>query len=183
MQQDDDAVGHGALLLRSGERISLRPIQPDDAPRLQALAPRLSDDTLHFRFFGSRRVLRPEEAARLATVDGRARAAIVAVRATDDGPTVIGVARYDGRDGATPPTAEFAIVVEDAYQRLGVGRALLSRLVALAQRSGFQRLDGDMLADNEPMRRFVHGAGFPVTFRSDGAETHFSWDISAHTLT
>jgi len=49
------------VTLGNGAPVRLRPIRPDDEPRLMALSDRLSPRTLYERFFSVRR-LRPEEA-------------------------------------------------------------------------------------------------------------------------
>jgi len=49
------------VTLGNGAPVRLRPIRPDDEPRLMALCDRLSPRTLYQRFFSVRR-LRPEEA-------------------------------------------------------------------------------------------------------------------------
>src|SRR3954449_11052192 len=108
--------------LRDGGTVHLRPIRPDDAPRLQAAFSRLSRDSIFFRFFSPLPVLTDERAAYFTTVDYDRRLAIVAVEraaagADGDGDgdgdeQIIGVIRYDrfGQDAA-----EFALIVEDRY--------------------------------------------------------------------
>jgi len=72
----------------------------------------------------------------------------------------VGVARYIANpDGES---AEFAIVVADVWQRRGVARALMARLVASATRRGFARLEGSVLRANARMLGFVAGLGFGV---------------------
>ena len=175
------AVDHAEFLLPDGGRVRLRPIRPDDAPRLQAMAPRLSAETIYSRFFSYRRELRAAEAAHLAQVDGRDRVAIVAERVTAQGPELIGVARYERTAATVPPTTDFAIVIEDQFQRTGVGRALLEQLVVAAQRNGITRLEGVVLAANQPMLDFVRSVGLPVTFDQQSTEVHFAWDIAPPT--
>src|SRR6267142_6285660 len=67
----------GVVALRNGASLRLRPIRPDDAPRLMALCHRLSPRTVYQRFFSPRR-LRPEEAYAFANVDYRERMVLVA---------------------------------------------------------------------------------------------------------
>ena len=72
------------LTLRDGAVVRLRPIRPDDAPRLQALHSRLSLDTAYQRFFAIVKRLPPDWARVLATVDYRRRLALVVEDAGDD---------------------------------------------------------------------------------------------------
>lgn len=178
MSTSDGASVVGEVALPHNERAVLRLIRPDDAQRLQELGARLSLETIRYRFFGLRRVLLPDEAAHLARVDYRDRAAVVAEHATLSGAEIIGVARYD-RLPTQPDRAEFAILVEDRFQHTGVGRALVEALAVIARRNGITRLVGDALAENEPMRHFIQNVGFPLTSERRGAEIHFSWDITA----
>lgn len=176
MNQPDATFASALLTLPNGDRATLRLIRPDDAPRLQDLARRLSSETVQRRFFGSRTVLYPEEAAHLATVDYHTRLAVIAERPNAYDSDVIGVARYDLRPD-DPRTAEFAILVEDTFQRGGVGRALLRALTEAARANGITRLVGEVLAENHPMLQFLRGAGFPVTLERYGSEVHFTWAI------
>jgi L-amino acid N-acyltransferase YncA len=61
---------------------------------------------------------------------------------------VVGVARYD-RSPADPATAEFAILVEDAWQGIGLGRQLLVELVDLAASRGVRTLTATVQRDND----------------------------------
>ncbi len=56
-------------------------------------------------------------------------------------------------------TAEFALVVSDAYQRQGLGRHLMQHLIDIAQH-GVQRLVGQVLAENTPMLHLMQSLGF-----------------------
>lgn len=128
------------------ERIVCRPIRPDDADRLRRLFGRLSPETVYRRFFSP--ISNPPEAAlrRLATVDHDDREALVAV--VDD--EIIAVARYD-RSAPGAPTAEVAIVVEDAWHGHHVATWLLDRLSRLAVRRGITTFTATALANNSPI--------------------------------
>ena len=64
-------------------------------------------------------------------------------------------------------SAEFAVVVADAWQRRGVARVLMRGLIVCAKRRGFERLAGTMLRANEPMLAFVRASAstLPTTPR------------------
>jgi GNAT superfamily N-acetyltransferase len=51
--------------------------------------------------------------------------------------------------------AEAALLVEDAWQRRGIGTGMLRRLIAMAQPSGVRAVVLHTHADNEPMLRTV----------------------------
>ena len=124
--------------------IATRPVQPDDDARFRRLWPRLSRDTVYRRFHAPVHRLPVETVRRLVRVDHDLREAVVGVV----GGEVIGVARYD-RSPDDPSTAELAIVVEDAWQGLGVGRQLLVELTRLAAERGVAVLTATVQPDNE----------------------------------
>jgi GNAT superfamily N-acetyltransferase len=136
--------------------VTTRPVRPDDAPLFCRLWDRLSPETVYRRFHAPLR-RPPAEAHRLVEVDHDLREALVAVI----GGEVVGVARYD-RSPADPGTADVAVVVEDAWQGVGVGRQLLGELTELAARRGVRSLTADVQADNDRMvgllRRLLPGA-------------------------
>ena len=135
--------------LRDGRRVRLRPIRPDDAPRLSTLYDRLSADTAYQRFFTVLRRLPPDWAQVFATVDYHDRLALVAERDAGGEPELVGVGRYEsGGPGDTP---EVAFVVQDAWQGQGLGRLLLQELLAAAAARGFRRFRAYVLADNARM--------------------------------
>ena len=63
----------------------------------------------------------------------------------------------DGRNGA-----EFALLVADAWQRRGIGRALLRRLVEVARRERMTRVYADILVANVGMQRLCDELGFTL---------------------
>ncbi|MFL6098135.1 MAG: GNAT family N-acetyltransferase [Blastococcus sp.] len=139
--------------------VATRPVQPDDAARFGRLWPRLSPDTVYRRFHSPLHDLPPETVRRLVTVDHDRREAVAAVV----GGEVVGVARYD-RSPGDPATAEFAILVEDAWQGMGLGRQLLLELVELAAVRGVRTLTATVQRDNDRVigliRRLLPGSTF-----------------------
>ena len=134
---------------RDGARVRLRPIRPEDAPRLQALHGRLSRESIYQRFFGATPRLPTPWARFLAEVDYRGRLALVLERGPDLDPELIGVGRYEPT--AEPDTAEVAFVIEDRWQGKGLGTVLFTALLAAARDRGIRHFRADVLADNRRM--------------------------------
>lgn len=131
-------------------RLPTRPVEPDDIPRFCSLWSRLSPDTVYRRFHSPVRTLPPALVHRLVEVDHDRREALVAVAGDD----VVGVARYD-RSPDDPTTAEFAVLVEDAWQGVGLGRQLLLEITELAGRRGVRTAAATVQADNDRMLHLV----------------------------
>ena len=138
-----------AVVLKDGATLFLRPIRPDDAPRLVTYYGELSAHTAYHRFFTVMRRLPPDWARLLASVDYRRRLALVAERPEREAPELIAVARYEPTDRAD--TAEVAFVVRDDWQGRGLGAILLDDLLRAAEARGVEHFRAWVLADNARM--------------------------------
>ena len=134
------------VVLRDGSRLTIRPIRPEDAPRLMAFHERLSRHTAYQRFFTLMKRLPPDWAHFLANVDYRRRLALVAEREPGE---LVAVARYEPTD--RNDTAEVAFVVQDDWQDRGLGTILLADLLEAAEARGICRFRAYVLADNARM--------------------------------
>lgn len=143
-----------AIVLRDGTHLRLRPIRPDDAPRLVEYYARLSAHTAYQRFFTVMKRLPPDWARFLANVDYRRRLALVAERGPREAPELVAVARYEPAE--REDTAEVAFVVQDGWQGKGLGTMLLRELLAAATARGIQRFRAWVLADNTRMLDLLH---------------------------
>jgi len=150
------------VTLRDGTAVTIRPIRPDDARRLQALFYRLSPESISLRFLGHPKELPDAQAEQLANVDYQKRMALVATREQDGEEHIIAVARYAADPAGQPDLAEAAIVVEDEYQKRGLGTLLLSRLVAYAQAHGIRAFMATVHQNNIQIMRFVRHSGLPA---------------------
>ena len=141
------------VVLRDGAYLRIRPIRPDDEPRLVDLYGRLSDYTAYQRFFTVMRRLPPTWYHFFANVDYRRRLALVAERDTATGSELVGVGRYEPSD--EEGTAEVALVVQDGWQGRGLGTLLLEDVLSAAQARGIGRFLAYVLADNIRMLRLL----------------------------
>lgn len=142
-----------AVVLKNGAHVRIRPIRPDDEPRLVELYGRLSRYTVYQRFFTVMRRLPPDWAHFFANVDYRRRLALVAERDTPTGVELVGVGRYE--PGEEPDAAEVAFVVEDGWQGLGLGAVLLTDVLRAGVARGIHRFRAFTLADNYRMLRLL----------------------------
>lgn len=148
------------VTLADGATITIRPIRPADAPIEQEFVRNLSGETRYFRFMDTLNELSPWMLQQLTDVDYDRHMALIAVTTDGADETEIAVARYViGQDGLG---CEFAIVVADAWQRRGVGAALLRALMDAARRRGLVRMHGEVLASNHGMLQFMRRCGFRI---------------------
>ena len=146
--------------LKGGRLVLVRPIHPQDETLVQSFVRGLSPRSRYFRFHNAIRELDPRMLHAATHVDYRRHLALIAEWFDGENEIEIGAARYfvrkDGR------TAEFAVAVADAWQRQGLARHLLERLMSIAQRRGLERFEGDVLEENQAMVGLVLDLGFEV---------------------
>jgi acetyltransferase len=143
------------------EAIVLRPIRPEDEPQHRAFIEHLQPEDLRLRFFSVRRELPRSELARLTQIDYAREMAFIAVRTQADGKAqTLGVVRSvvdpDNVD------AEFAILVRSDLKGRGLGHLLMGTLIDFVRQRGTQRLVGQVLRENLPMRNLALSWGFEL---------------------
>ena len=151
------------LILTDGTRLQLRPIRPEDADLERNFVASLSEQTRYFRFFYRLHQLTPAMLARFTQVDYDRELALLALApdpAAPTGETIVGISRYvANHDGES---AEFAVVVTDAWHGRGVGRMLMERIIICARKQGYKRLEGVVLRANQGMLKFSEQLGFEI---------------------
>ncbi|WP_343076871.1 GNAT family N-acetyltransferase [Amycolatopsis sp. La24] len=171
---EQNLAGPAVLDRPDGAAIVLRLGTPRDTDAIGAVHLRCSAKTLFNRYHtGLRtvprkwlhRLLMPPRGTSLLAVCGR---------------DVIGFGQLiSQRDG----TAEVSLLVEDAWQRQGIGTALLARLVALAGADGITELTAVRLSGNDAMARTAVRAGLRVeTSPDDGTVLRLVADRTPRTV-
>jgi acetyltransferase len=144
-----------------GRHATVRPVLPQDATLLRAFFGALSKEARYFRFMGALRELPEALAERFSCVDYSSHMALLAEHFTGDRGTIIGEARYVVDEG-DPDSCEFAIAVADDWQRLGLARTLLGRLISHATAAGICRMAADTMSANRAMIALAARIGFSV---------------------
>ncbi len=143
--------------------ITIRPIRPEDEPLVIEFHRHVSDYSVYLRYFHpikySARIAH-ERLARICFNDYDREIALVAEKQEPEA-TILGISRLSKKHGL-PEEAEFAMLVADPYQRQGIGTELLTRLIQVARCEGIRRLVGEVLSENEGMRRLCRRLGFQL---------------------
>jgi acetyltransferase len=156
------------IQLADGTSLTLRPIRPEDAQIEAEFVANLSEQSRYLRFLHHLAELTPSMLARFTQIDYDSEMALIALHETEGRAEIVGVARYVPNPDRG--SAEFAIVIADAWQGRGLGSILLSRLLEIAKRNGLKRIDGTVLAVNQWMLRLVERLGFVRDTESQGRE-------------
>jgi acetyltransferase len=147
-----------SIRLSDGATVRIRPIRPADREMEQAFVQGLSRESRYFRFLDTLSQLSPQMLQHFTDIDYDRHMAFIALSDDSGSEREIGVTRYIVTD--SNDICEFAIVVADAWQRRGLGRALMRCLLAVARSRGLKTMYGDVLASNQAMLRFMRGLGF-----------------------
>ena len=156
---------HEELRLRDGRELLIRPVRPDDAGPLREGFALLQPDEVRHRFLRQQAELTAQQADRLCRPDPRSEFALVAAEPLPPGEALVGAVARAARIADTKD-AEFSILVSHFIAGQGLGRHLMRRIVRWARGKKFERLRGDVLADNQPMLALADSLGFK---RTDGA--------------
>ncbi len=154
------------LVLRDGTTVHVRPVRPEDEPRVLAFLRSLSEESRVYRFFAALgEEALAEEARRMCDVDYEGRMALVATAGPEERVVAHGMYTLRG-----PGRAEVAVVVADAYQGKGLGTLLLGQLAEIAAVRGIEMFEAEVLPENHRMIRVLRDLGFPVEVRAGRGE-------------
>jgi len=153
----------GEIALRDGTRVAVRPMRPEDVALETRFFEGLSERSRFQRFMQYLPKLPPQMLARFTQLDYDRELALVALH----GGEFVAVGRY--APNADGETAEFALVVADAWQGKGLGRMLLQQLKDEARKAGYRALFGHIMEANHDMLDLARRLGFVEDSR-DGSE-------------
>jgi GNAT superfamily N-acetyltransferase len=142
--------------LRDGRQIEIRALRQADEEAMLAAIDRTGAQSLHRRFFVSKRQFSDREKAFFLNVDFVSHVALVAVAKEDGRNVIVGGGRYVV---VRPGTAELAFAVIDEYQGRGIGAALMRHLTLLARAGGIKELIAEVLPENIPMLKVFQKSG------------------------
>jgi RimJ/RimL family protein N-acetyltransferase len=161
------AMEQGAILVR---RAHFR-----DADALASFYAALSPESRAMRFMGATQGITADQALAFATAHVHGSDGFVALeRATG---TIVG---HICLAPLRPGVEEVGVAVADAFQRRGVGRALLRAAVGSARRRGMTTLEARMLPGNHAIHGLLQRSGIPWRRRpSDAGAEILSLDLAA----
>lgn len=152
----------GRIQTRDGQELAVRAIRPEDEPAWLAFLDRCSPESLRYRFRYLFKRATHEMAARFCFIDYDRETALVAEAELPGGRGIVGVGRLVVEPDRQ--SAEYAVLIEDAWQGRGLGGALLDRCLEIARSWGVRRVYGEAARDNTRMLALFKSRGF--TFSS-----------------
>lgn len=151
------AAAPSAVIANNGAGIVLRPGTPADGDAVADLHARCSAQTLFARYHSGLRTLPRRWLHRLLQPPrGKTLLALC-------GTEVIGMAQLIRTND--PAEAEISLLVEDGWQRQGVGTAMIDRLGGIARAEGHRRMIAWCLPQEIGFERTARSSALPVTVR------------------
>jgi acetyltransferase len=168
--------------LRDGTPVTIRPIRPEDEPLMVKFHETLSEESVYMRYFHMMHLNQRtahERLTRICFIDYDREMALVAEHTDPETREreILGVSRLSRR-GAAPDEAEFSVLVNDRFQRRGVGTLLVSRILEVGRAENLRRITAEILFDNRPMQNILRKGGFQL--RRDTEEMVVKADLELY---
>ena len=147
------------ITLRDGEKVLIRPLEPEDAALYPDFLGKVTSDDLRLRFFVPMREVSPEVIEKLIHYDPEHAMAFIAI--AEASGRMLGVVRL--HEDSSGESAEFAILVRSHLKGHGLGWLMMKHMIAYAQEKGLKIVHGQVLADNATMLQMCTELGFQVS--------------------
>ncbi len=157
----------------SPSAVALRAARAGDEAAVSALVAGLSAHSRHYRFFFPLRELPPKMVTRFTHANPASELTLFATARIDGREVLVGMANYVVEQARK--RAEYAVVVDDAWQGQGIAHRLLAALEARARQAGLDCLFGEVLTENTPMLAFAEKEGFSMGRHPDDAALMMTW--------
>jgi acetyltransferase len=154
--------------MKNGQTIVLRPIRPEDEPMWHQLLADCSAETIHLRFRCMFRSVDHDVASRFCFIDYDREIAIVAEAEQNGERMLLGTGRLVA--DADHSMAEYAVLVADPWQGIGLGSMLTDYCMEICQRWGVKKVVAEVARQNTRMIRMFEHRGFKLDYESPEQE-------------
>jgi len=161
--------------LHDGTEIFFRPIKPTDEAVLSEMLYSLSPSSIRTRYMAQTVAFPHKNVQQLTNIDYSQNISIVGTVPSVSGEQVVAIAQYylDPKTQA----AEIAFLVQDEWQKRGMGTFLLAYLTQIAKQHGVKRFYAKVLPGNKPMLAIFHNSGYKVKTEYDGEVYSVTYDL------
>ena len=146
--------------LQDGTHVTLRPIKPEDVPMWHSLLASCSKESLWLRFRYSFKQATHDMAARFCFIDYDREIAIVAEVEEDNERKLVGVGRLVANTDHTD--AEYAVLVADEYQGIGLGSLLTDYCLDICGKWNIHKVVAEIAPENKRMLSIFKHRDFEI---------------------
>jgi len=155
-------------IVKRGIEITIRPITPQDDELEVEFVNNLSEHSKYMRFMSTLKELSPDMVFYFTNINYNEDMAFVATVIDKDKERQIAVGRYHKLKDKS--ICEFAIVIGDNWKGTGLGRIIMEMLISDAKNKGHKKIEGEVLAINTEMIKFVQRLGFKIVPDPESAQ-------------
>ncbi|MDO9578841.1 MAG: GNAT family N-acetyltransferase [Candidatus Cloacimonadales bacterium] len=152
--------------MKNGKKVILRAIKPEDEIIEKEMFSNFSERTQRFRFFQLIKDISHEQLIRYTQIDYDREIAIIAEVEDEGRKKMAGVVRLIADQYLE--TAEFAIVIADPWQNMGLGNKFTDYISEIAKAHGIQKIYANVLATNHIMQHMFRTRGYKMQKEEDG---------------
>ena len=161
--------------LKDGTEIFFRPVKPTDESALSEMLYSLSGSSVQTRYMAQTVGFPHRDVQQLTNIDYSQDISILGTVPGVSGEQVVAIAQYyfDPKSRA----AEVAFLVQDEWQKKGLGTFLLTYLAQIAKKRGVKSLYAKILPSNKPMLAIFNNSGYEVKTEFDGEVYSVMFDL------
>ncbi len=150
-------------MFKGGLKAHVRAIKPSDEAMLRDLFYHLSESSVYFRYFSPRRSMPHANLQQYVNIDEEQGISVVVTTGPRETRRMIAEGRFIlGDDDPFPDTA---FMVDENYQKRGIGTFLMYYLIELAKERGIQGFKADVLSSNDPMSKIFNSLPYKLQRR------------------
>jgi acetyltransferase len=154
-------------VMKNGVEVFIRPIFPEDENLMAKFHASLSDTSVYLRYFHNIPLnyrISHERLSKICTTDPKQEMVLVVIDKNTENKEekIVGVGRLVKLP--TVNVGEFAIVISDDHQKLGLGTKLLGELVEIGKLADLDQITGDILPENQGMQKASRKIGFSLKY-------------------
>jgi acetyltransferase len=156
--------------LKDGTPVVIRPIRPEDEPRMVKFHESLSERTVLLRYLDPIKLadrISHQRLARITFIDYAREVILVAERRnprTGEGEIIAASRLSKLHDTGS---ADFTLVISDAWQGKGLGTEIVRRQLEIARAEGIRHIQSAMLPEADNMRHIFEKFGWDVHPQTD----------------
>lgn len=161
---------------RGDTEIRFRALKPSDEENMRQLFYRLSDKSVEYRYFYPIKTMFHSDIQEYVNVDYRHSLSLIGLPDDPDCERIIAEVRFD-RLNLQDPYAELSIMVDEAYQHIGVGTYLCKRLAHFAAERQLTGFTADVLTENIKMLHVFKKMGWDIKVKRLGGVNRLTMNI------
>jgi RimJ/RimL family protein N-acetyltransferase len=163
-------------IFKGGLRGHIRVIKSTDEAMLRDLFYNLSEESVYFRYFSTRRSMPQKNLQQYVNITEEEGLSLVVTIGPREDRKIVGEARYMINPG--DPYPDVAFMVDENYRGRGIASALLHYLIDIAREHGIKGFRAEVLVSNRSMMRVFEKLPYVLhrTIAEDSISLTFDFD-------